>query len=160
MDFISIVKKEQKKMGLTNKDVSEKLGIMEIEYDYLLDYRKPLTNLLYYGLCSVFRISVTDVTDIPNKIEPQVIESLMFTDEELAHISEQYIAPIYAGLSEEKFSKVENSDGSVRYVLTLTNAELKDIFVNMLQTLSTDTMMYNEKEQILLHNMNGIEEFM
>lgn len=64
MDFISIVKKEQKKMGLTNKDVSEKLGIMEIEYDYLLDYRKPLTNLLYFGLCSIFGISVTDVTDI------------------------------------------------------------------------------------------------
>lgn len=64
MDFISIVKKEQKKMGLTNKDVSEKLGIMEIEYDYLLDYRKSLTNLLYFGLCSVFGIPVTDVTNI------------------------------------------------------------------------------------------------
>ena len=56
----------------------------------------------------------------------------------------KYIVPMYEGLAEDKFSKVENSDGSVRYVLTLTNAELKSIFVNMLQTLSTDTMMINK----------------
>ena len=95
------------------------------------------------------KLGVTDVTTLPNKIEPQVIESLQFTDEELAHISVQYIVPMYEGLAEDKFSKVENSDGSVRYVLTLTNAELKSIFVNMLQTLSTDTMMINKINSIL-----------
>lgn len=105
------------------------------------------------------KLGVTDVTGIPNKIEPQVIESLEFTDEELAHISEQYIAPMYEGLAEEKFSKVENSDGSVRYVLTLTNAELKDLFVNMLQTLSTDTMMINKINSILteIYSLESIE---
>lgn len=95
------------------------------------------------------KFGVTDVTALPNKIEPQVIESLQFTDEELAHISAQYIVPMYESLSEDKFSKVENSDGSVRYVLTLTNAELKSIFVNMLQTLSTDTMVINKINSIL-----------
>lgn len=95
------------------------------------------------------KLGTTDVTNIPNKIEAQEIQSLQFTDEELTHISTQYIMPMYEGLSEEKFSKTENADGSNSYTLTITNIELRDILVTMLQTLKNDTAMLTKINSIL-----------
>lgn len=95
------------------------------------------------------KLGATDVSTVPYKIEAQEIESLQFTDEELTHIQETYITPMFNNLSEDKFSKLENTDGSVSYTLTLTNIEIRDIIVNMLQTLSTDTTMLNKINSIL-----------
>lgn len=99
MDFISIVKKEQKKKGLTNKDVSEKLGIMEIEYDYLLDYRKPLTNLLYFGLCSIFGIPVTDVTDVTD---------IICENKTLVGVTDNFLSDTQGYFDYEYVSKLQN----------------------------------------------------
>lgn len=99
MDFISIVKKEQKKKGLTNKDVSEKLGIMEIEYDYLLDYRKPLTKLLYFGLCSIFGIPVTDVTDVTD---------IICENKTLVGVTDNFLSDTQGYFDYEYVSKLQN----------------------------------------------------
>ena len=100
------------------------------------------------------KLGATDVTGIPNKIEPQVIESLQFTDEEKTHITNNYIMPIYESLSDDKFSKVENADGTTNYTLTLTNEEVRNIAVQLLQTLSNDTTMLT-KINTILQEVNG-----
>ena len=87
------------------------------------------------------KLGVIDVSEIPNKIEEQVIESLEFSDEEVTHITQNYIMPMYNNLAEEKFTRTENADGSNNIILTLTNEEAKNILVQMLQTLSNDTTM-------------------
>ena len=95
------------------------------------------------------KLGATDVSQIPDRIEPQEIESVKFTDEEKAHLLSAYVQPIFNGISEEKFSKIENADGSINYNLTLTNQEVKDILVQTLQILSTDTMMINKINNII-----------
>ena len=92
---------------------------------------------------------VTDVSNIPSRIEPQELPSLTFTDEEKLHLITNYITPLFESLGEEKFSKVENTDGSVSYQLTLTNQEVLNLLVQALQTLSQDTMMLEKINNIL-----------
>lgn len=97
----------------------------------------------------LLKLGATDVSGIPNRIEPTVIESLQFTDEEKTHILNNYIMPIYNNLPEEKFSKNENSDGSNDYILTLTFDEVQDLLIQALQTLSNDQMMLTKINNIL-----------
>lgn len=95
------------------------------------------------------KLGATDVSQIPDRLEVQEIESIKFTDEEKTHLLNTYLKPIFNGISEEKFSKIENTDGSTNYNLTLTKQELKNILIQTLQTLSTDTMMTNKINNII-----------
>ncbi len=95
------------------------------------------------------KMGVSDISSIPNKIEAQELQSLKFTEEELTHISEQYINPMFEGISEDKFSSIQNNDGSNSYALDISNVEIRDIVVKMLQTLSNDTMMINKINNII-----------
>lgn len=90
------------------------------------------------------KLGTTDVTSIPDKIEVQELQSMGLTGEEKNHLLNTYVTPMVNGLSDEKFSKTENADGSVEYILTLTYQDLKNIGVQILNTLSTDTMMINK----------------
>ena len=101
------------------------------------------------------KLGLTDVTNIPNRFEEQIIESLQFSNEEKSHILNNYIMPIYNDLSEDKFSKAENTDGTTDYTLTLTNEEFKNIFVQILQTLSNDTVMLNKINSIIQETNEG-----
>ena len=95
------------------------------------------------------KLGAIDVSQIPDRLETQEIESIKFTDEEKTHLVNTYLQPIFNGISEEKFSKIENTDGSTNYNLTLTKKEIKDILVQVLQILSTDTMMLNKINNII-----------
>ena len=95
------------------------------------------------------KLGATDLTNIPNKFEIQEIQNLEFTDEEKTHILNTYLMPVINGLADEKFSKEENADGSVNYTLTLTYQEINSIIAQMLQTLSTDTMIINKINSVL-----------
>lgn len=95
------------------------------------------------------KLGTTDVSQIPDRLEIQEIESIKFTDEEKTHLLNAYLQPIFNEIPEEKFSKIENTDGSTNYNLILTKQELKDIFVQALQILSTDTMMINKINNII-----------
>lgn len=94
-------------------------------------------------------LGATDVTGIPDRIEVKEFESLNFTDEEKVHLVNTYITPMYNNISEDKFTKANNADGSTTYMLTLSYQELKGMITQMLQTLSTDTMMINKINSIL-----------
>lgn len=88
-------------------------------------------------------------TGIPDKIEVTDFESLKFTDAEKEHIIDTYIMPLYDNISENKFTSIENADGSTTYTLTISYLEMRNMLVNMLQTLSTDMMMMNKINSIL-----------
>lgn len=90
------------------------------------------------------KFGTTDVSQIPDKIELNSIESLNFTDEELKHINESYIMPIYNNLADEKFTTTENADGTKTHILTLTYTEALNIYIQALETLKNDTMMLNK----------------
>lgn len=90
------------------------------------------------------KFGTTDVSQIPDKIELNSIESLNFTDEELKHINESYIMPIYNNLAYEKFTTTENADGTKTHILTLTYTEALNIYIQTLETLKNDTMMLNK----------------
>ena len=90
------------------------------------------------------KLGTTDVSKIPDKIEANPIESLNFTQEEIKHIRESYIMPIYNNLADEKFTTTENSDGTKTHILTLTYAEALNIYIQTLETLKNDTMMLNK----------------
>ena len=90
------------------------------------------------------KFGTTDVSQIPDKIELNSIDSLNFTDEELKHIRENYIMPIYNNLADEKFTTTENADGTKTHILTLTYTEALNIYIQTLETLKNDTMMLNK----------------
>ena len=106
------------------------------------------------------KMGVTDVSSIPNKIEFPEIQSLKFTDEEKTHILEQYVMPVFEGLADEKFTRAENTDGSTTYTLSITNIELRNIEVQMLETLKNDTMMLNKINTILqeIYSVSALSE--
>lgn len=95
-------------------------------------------------------LGATDVTGIPNKLESTELQSANFTDEERAHILNTYILPIYNGITDDKFSKQDNSDGSVTYTLTLTTQELKNMLLQVLEILKED--------QLMIDKLNGIAQ--
>lgn len=98
----------------------------------------------------VQKFGIENVENIPNKIETSSeLESLNLTDEEKAHIQTEYILPIYNNLAEEKFSKTENADGSVTYTLTLTGPEIKQIYINLLETLRRDQTMIDKINEVM-----------
>ena len=95
------------------------------------------------------KFGVLDTTNIPNKIEYSEIQSLKLTDEEKTHLQQNYLVPILNSFSDDKFSKIENADDSVSYVLSTTNIELKDLLVQTLETFKNDTIMLNKVNSII-----------
>ncbi len=95
------------------------------------------------------KFGVLDTTNIPNKIEYSKIQSLKLTDEEKTHLQQNYLVPILNSFSDDKFSKIENADDSVSYVLSTTNIELKDLLVQTLETFKNDTIMLNKVNSII-----------
>lgn len=95
------------------------------------------------------KFGVLDTTNIPNKIEYSEIQSLKLTDDEKTHLQQNYLVPILNSFSDDKFSKIENADDSVSYVLSTTNIELKDLLVQTLETFKNDTIMLNKVNSII-----------
>ena len=95
------------------------------------------------------KFGVTDVTGVPNKLEVPEIQSLQFTEEEKTHIQQNYLLPLFNNFTDDKFSKVENADGSVSYVLSTTNVELQGYLLQMLEILRDDETMINKINSIV-----------
>ena len=68
-----------------------------------------------------------------------------------------YLMPAINNLTDDKFSKMENSDGSVDYAITLTVEDLKNILIQMLQNLSQDTSLISKINSIYQEISNGTE---
>lgn len=100
----------------------------------------------------------TDVTNISQTLDMVTIDDFILTDEEKTYISSTY-SYIYEEISEDKFSKVENEDGTTSYVLSLTGEEFKSILSEILGTLSTDTTMLDKINDIISQINTEIEAY-
>lgn len=85
-------------------------------------------------------------TDIQNEL---VFPEINLTDEEKAYLQEKYLVPTITNISDDKFTKVTNSNGSVSYELNLTLEELLQIVSENLQTLSEDTATIEKLNEII-----------
>lgn len=117
--------------------------IYALQADFVLPNYIGIENNNIPELLQKFGINTTSL-QLPSKIEFNEIQSLKLTDEEIAHLTANYLTPTLENLSDDKFSKNENSDGSISYTLTLSYEDIKNIDVQILQTLSQDTVVINK----------------
>ena len=84
----------------------------------------------------------------------QEITESQLSEDEINHIKNTYIASIKQQLSDEKFSKIEEADLK-GYKLTITGEEIKNIFINLLETFKNDQTMLNKINEYLSTEGNG-----
>lgn len=70
-------------------------------------------------------------------------ENIAFNEEEISKIKELYLNNIKNIIDDGNFSKVSTSNAE-GYMVELSNSQLKDILVNILETLKTDDVMKNK----------------
>lgn len=136
-----------------NNDVSlpfkfKQVGdIYALQADFVLPNYIGIENNNIPELLQKFGINVNSV-EIPSKIEGQEIQSLKLSADEISHLYNNYVVPVINNLTDDKFSKSENADRSIGYTITLTYEDIKNIFIQELQTLSQDTVVIDKINSI------------
>lgn len=121
--------------------------IYALQADFVLPNYIGIENNNIPELLQKFGINVSSL-EIPSKIEAQEIQSLKLSEEEISHLYNNYVIPVINNLTDDKFSKSENTDGSINYTITLTYEDIKNIFIQELQTLSQDTVVIDKINSI------------
>ena len=124
--------------------------IYALQADFALPNYVGIENNNIPELLQKLGVNIDSSVEIPNKIEGQDLESIKFSDEEMKGLYNNYLMPAINNLTDDKFSKMENSDGSVDYAITLTVEDLKNILIQMLQNLSQDTSLISKKGIIVI----------
>lgn len=84
--------------------------------------------------------NLSNIGDVPLKMDMSNLENasqLELTQEQKIHIKNTYMGVLNNYLGEEKFSKVEETEAT-GYKLSLTGEELKNILIQLLETLKND----------------------
>ena len=90
-----------------------------------------------------------DASEIPDKIElEQSTTTLEFTQEEKNQIKETYLPLFMEQISKDKFTKAETITG-IKYTVTLSGEELKNVIIQLLNTVSQDTMLIDKYNQLI-----------
>lgn len=90
-----------------------------------------------------------DSSEIPNKIElEQSTTTLEFTQEEKNQIKETYQQVLMEQIAKDKFTKAETQTGT-KFTVTLSAEEVKNLFIQLLETFKQDTMLMNKLNQFL-----------
>lgn len=131
--------------------------IYALQADFALPNYVGIENNNIPELLQKLGVNIDSSVEIPNKIEGQDLETIKFSDEEMKGLYNNYLMPAINNLTDDKFSKMENSDGSVDYAITLTVEDLKNILIQMLQTLSQDTSLISKINSIYQEISNGTE---
>ena len=131
--------------------------IYALQADFALPNYVGIENNNIPELLQKLGVNIDSSVEIPNKIEGQDLESIKFSDEEMKGLYNNYLMPAINNLTDDKFSKMENSDGSVDYAITLTVEDLKNILIQMLQNLSQDTSLISKINSIYQEISNGTE---
>mgnify|MGYP000466721257 FL=1 len=101
--------------------------IYALQADFALPNYVGIENNNIPELLQKLGVNIDSSVEIPNKIEGQDLESIKFSDEEMKGLYNNYLMPAINNLTDDKFSKMENSDGSVDYAITLTVEDLKNL---------------------------------
>lgn len=108
------------------------------------------------------KVGMTDTSDVPEKIEvPENTTSFEYTEEEKQTVQEKYITILENQFRDDQFQTEKNDDGTTRYILTMTNEELKNLVIALLNELKTDDVTLGKINNILseqdLYTKNTIE---
>ena len=106
------------------------------------------------------KLGMTDVSDIPDKIDLEKIESTkyenIFTEQEIESLNERYGQVIDKYITNENFSKEENGT-EVAYVLEITKDQFYNIIEACLTELKTDNILLQKIADIQEKNIDDIE---
>ena len=108
------------------------------------------------------KVGMTDTSDVPEKIEvPENTTSFEYTEEEKQTVQEKYITILENQFRDDQFQAERNEDGTIRYILTMTNEEQKNLVIALLNELKTDDVTLGKINNILseqdLYTNNTIE---
>ena len=108
------------------------------------------------------KVGMTDTSDVPEKIE--ILEdkaNFEYTEEEKQTVQEKYMTILENQFRDDQFQTEKNDDGTTRYILTMTNEELKNLVIALLNELKTDDVTLGKINNILseqdLYTKNTIE---
>lgn len=108
------------------------------------------------------KVGMTDTSDVPEKIEiSEDKANFEYTEEEKQTVQEKYMTILENQFRDDQFQTEKNDDGTTRYILTMTNEELKNLVIALLNELKTDDVTLGKINNILseqdLYTNNTIE---
>lgn len=108
------------------------------------------------------KVGMTDTSDVPEKIEiSEDKANFEYTEEEKQTVQEKYMTILENQFKDDQFQTEKNDDGTTRYILTMTNEELKNLVIALLNELKTDDVTLGKINNILseqdLYTKNTIE---
>lgn len=152
-----------------NESNNKEQNIMEVEYikndnNYGIRFSDLFKQYLLVennNLKDLFRkigYSEQELENVPDSIEINdiTLSDIKFTEDEIKQLSEKYSEIINKKVSKEKFEKNskqvitinEKNITTNAYILKLTNEELNNLYVDLLESLKQDEIILNKIESI------------
>ena len=152
-----------------NESNNKEQNIMEVEYikndnNYGIRFSDLFKQYLLVennNLKDLFRkigYSEQELENVPDSIEINdiTLSDIKFTEDEIKQLSEKYSEIINKKVSKEKFEKKskqvitinEKNITTNAYILKLTNEELNNLYVDLLESLKQDEIILNKIESI------------
>ena len=99
------------------------------------------------------------ISSIPNKFEINtLVDSLnIYSNEDISSIKEKYFKIIADNLTDDMFSREKNAEDTV-YSLTLSETQIKNILIKVLETAKDDEVIISKLKNNLINNYNLTEE--
>lgn len=95
-------------------------------------------------------LGIEDISEVPDKIElPEEVENISFTDAEIEQLKQIYMPILQENLLEENFSSIK-TEKNVSYTLELTNEQIKNIIIKMLEATKQNTLIIDKINEIML----------
>lgn len=153
----------------SNESNNREQNIMEVEYikndnNYGIRFSDLFKQYLLVennNLKDLFRkigYSEQELENVPDSIEINdiTLSDIKFTEDEIKQLSEKYSEIINKKVSKEKFEKNskqvitinEKNITTNAYILKLTNEELNNLYVDLLESLKQDEIILNKIESI------------
>lgn len=153
----------------SNESNNKEQNIMEVEYikndnNYGIRFSDLFKQYLLVennNLKDLFRkigYSEQELENVPDSIEINdiTLSDIKFTEDEIKQLSEKYSEIINKKVSKEKFEKKskqvitinEKNITTNAYILKLTNEELNNLYVDLLESLKQDDIILNKIESI------------
>lgn len=153
----------------SNESNNKEQNIMEVEYikndnNYGIRFSDLFKQYLLVennNLKDLFRkigYSEQELENVPDSIEIKdiTLSDIKFTEDEIKQLSEKYSEIINKKVSKEKFEKNskqvitinEKNITTNAYILKLTNEELNNLYVDLLESLKQDEIILNKIESI------------
>lgn len=165
----STISEENQNNDENSNSTNNEQGIAEIEYiqnndnygvrfsdlfkQYLLVENNNLKELF-----EKIGYSEQQLDNIPNsfEIDKMTLEDIKFTEEELNNIKERYVNIVSKNVTDKDFEKKSKQIISINdknistnaYILNLTNEQLNNLYINLLEDLKQDDIILNKIEKI------------